>query len=129
MKDSERATSNKFSWAKTYLGDLFTRRPGSYVRATQDADAIAELMDLLAEVREDERNKHLRPGPIERLEQIFGPSNPDLLTYEDFEGDFWQEDAEDRNYLHLVRGVPVESKILKDQVDLEFGPLKLVGPL
>ena len=93
MKDSERA--------KTYLRDLFTRRPGGhayepddYVRADQDASAIADLMDLLAEVREDERRKHKHPGPIERLEQIFGPSNPAKpKRVRDRFGDIWVQDT------------------------------------
>lgn len=78
MKDSERT--------KTYLRDLFTRRPGGhayepddYVRADQDALHIAELMDLLAEVREDERRKSQtreRPMTREEIESILGPSTP-----------------------------------------------------
>ena len=36
MKDSERATSNKFSWAKTYLGDLYKRYPGGHAYEPDD---------------------------------------------------------------------------------------------
>lgn len=125
MKDSERA--------RNYLGDLYKRYPGghayepdSYKRADSSPIALADLMDLLAEVREDERNKRLTP--VERLEQVFGPHDPAKpKTYIDNEGDYWRENSEDREKLHFLRGgVPDGAKFPRQKIERDFGPLKLV---